>query len=141
MTLEQSEFQELAEVLVELVEKYRGNQATLEAILEEFRDMYRKIPIYPSIITMCLRKIVAPSGTDELKEGEEAVLVLKDGRFISGKVVEADVDKIKIAGAREMIPIPISEKVSIQKSEIIDVKKVKRGCLEREWPSLNFEEG
>ncbi|MEM2192119.1 MAG: hypothetical protein QXG38_00710 [Candidatus Hadarchaeales archaeon] len=122
MTLDQSEFQELVEVLVQLVEKYHGN------------------PVYPSIITACLRKVVESTKIEELKEGDEVALLLNDGRIVSGKVVGTDGDEIKIAEATESLPIPIAEKISIGKKEIRDVRKIKRGCLEREWPSLNFKE-
>ncbi|MFN4133650.1 MAG: hypothetical protein ACK4GQ_04705 [Candidatus Hadarchaeales archaeon] len=140
MTLDQSEFQELVEVLVQLVEKYRGNQAVLEAILEEFRDMYRKIPIYPSIITMCLRRIVDSAKIEELKEGDEVALVLKDGKMVYGKVAGTDENEIKITEATEVLPTPVAEKISIEKKEITNARKIKRNCLEREWPSLNFKE-
>ncbi|MEM3723453.1 MAG: hypothetical protein QW179_03280, partial [Candidatus Hadarchaeales archaeon] len=113
MTLDQSEFQELVEVLVQLVEKYHGNPAVLDAILEEFRDMYRKIPIYPSIITACLRKIVESTKIEELREGDEVALLLKDGKIVSGKVVGADGDEIKLVEATESFPIPLAEKISI----------------------------
>ncbi len=141
MTLEQSEFQQLTEVLIELVDRYRGNPAVLGAILAEFHDIYKKIPIYPSIVAMCLGKVVAAAKVDEIQKEEEIAVTLDDGRTISGKVVENNEKEIKLAEAHRTTFLPLTEKVSIEKSKIEDVRKLVREILAKEWPTLNFKEG
>jgi len=139
MTLEQSDFQKLTEVLVELIEKYRGNPVVIEAILAEFHDMYKKIPIYPSIVAMCLEKVVQKEQPEKLQSEEEVVIVTNDGRTIAGKIAEIGSDEIKLAEVREVILSPISEKISVKKSDIKEVKRINREILGKEWPTLDFE--
>jgi hypothetical protein len=139
MTLEQSEFQQLVELLAELINRYRRNPAALEAILGEFRDLYRKVPIYPSIVSLCLKKVIGPAKPDELREGENVVLSLRDGRIVSGKVVGVTPTGIELVGMRQLTTMPASERILIQKSEIGDAKRITREILKKEWPSLDFE--
>lgn len=139
MTLEQSEFQQLVELLVELVDRYRGNPAVLEAILSEFYDLYKKIPIYPSLVSLCLGKVVNPSKLDDVKEGEEVVLTLKNGETISGRVAEISPTDIKLAETRQVIISPMTEKVAVEKAKVQDVKRIVKEILAKEWPTLNFE--
>jgi hypothetical protein len=139
MTLEQSEFQQLVELLVKLVNRYRRNPAALEAILAEFRDLYKKIPIYPSIVSMCLDKVVNPIRPEEVREGEEVVLTLEDGKTISGKVIEVSPTDIKLVETRQLIFPPTSEDTSVEVSKIKDAKRIDRKILRKEWPSLDFE--
>jgi hypothetical protein len=140
MTLEQSEFQQLVEVLIELVDRYRGNPAVLEAILAEFRDLYKKVPIYPSIVALCLEKIVRPAKLDDLREGEEVVMTTKGGKTVSGRVAEITPNDIKLAEASELTLLPIAEKLSVTKTDVEDLKKIVREILAKEWPTLNFKE-
>jgi hypothetical protein len=140
LTLEETEFQTLAELLIELVGRYRGNPVALEAILSEFKDIYRKVPIYPGIISMLLPKVIRPAETKELAEGEEVILTLKDGRTISGKVAEITPTEVKLAESHQLTLVPLSEKVSVEKDSIEDAKRIFRELLAKEWPSLNFEE-
>ena len=140
MTLEQSEYQRLVELLLELLERYRGELHTLEAILSELRDLYKKVPIYPGIITLCLPKVVQPAQVDKLKEGDEVVLSLKDGRMLSGKLAEVNSNEIKLAECRQLNVSSLAEKIPVQKGEVEEVRVIVRNILEKEWPSLDFEE-
>jgi hypothetical protein len=140
MTLEESDFQKLTEVLARLVERFRGNPAVIEAILSEFRDMYRKIPIYPSIVSACLEKVVQNKRLEELGVGEEVVIRTSGGRTITGRVAETLPGEVKLGEVREVALMPISEKVSVKRSEIKEVKQINRGILAKEWPTLDFEE-
>ena len=139
MTLEQSEFQRLVELVMELLERYRGDPAAVEAILSEFRDLYKKIPIYPGIITMCLPKVVRPAEVDKLKEGDEVVLSLKGGQIVSGRVTEVGLEKIELAGCKQLSVSGPTEKVSVERGSVEKAERIVRGVLEKEWPSLDFE--
>ncbi len=140
MTLEQSEYQRLVERIIELSERYRGDPNACEAILLELRTLYKKIPIYPGIIAMLLPKVVQPIEVDKLKEGEEAALVLKDGRMVSGKVVEIGPTEIKLAECKQLDISTPPEKVSVRREDVREAKLITRVVLEKEWPSLDFEE-
>lgn len=140
MTLEQSEYQRLVEIIIELSERYRGDPNAREAILSELSTLYKKIPIYPGIITMLLPKVVQPIEMDKLKEGDETVLVLKDGRMVSGKVAEISPTEIKLAECKQLDISSPAEKVSVRRGDVREAKLVTRVVLEKEWPTLNFEE-
>lgn len=133
MTLEQTEYQKLMEYLIGLIEEYLIDPYTLGAILSELKDLYRTVSIYPGIIMLCLHKVVQPIKIDELKEGDETILLLKNGQRVSGKITELDQDKIKVSNYR-------SEMISVQKSDIGETKIIVRSILEKEWPSLSFKE-
>jgi hypothetical protein len=139
MTLEQSDYQHLVEVLAGLVERYRENPVLIGAILDEFRDMYRKIPIYPSIVASCLKKIVHRVGPDELQVGDEVVIKTSDGRALSGRIAEVGGDEIRLADAREISPSPRPSEVTVSKSDVAEAERISRRVLRREWPSLDFE--
>jgi hypothetical protein len=140
LTLEETEFQRLVELLVELVGRYRGNPVALEAVLSEFKDTYRKVSIYPGIISALLPKVIRSVEMKELAEGEEVILTLKDGRTISGKVAEITPTEVKLAESHQLTLTPLSEKVSVEKDAVEDAKRISRELLAKEWPSLNFEE-
>ena len=139
MTLEQSEYQRLVELLLELLERYRGNPHALEAILSELRNLYKKVPIYPGIITLCLPKVVQSAQMEKLKEGDEVVLTLKDGRMVSGRVAEINAGEIKLAESRQLNVSSLAEKVPVPKGEVREARVIVRNILEKEWPSLDFE--
>ncbi len=139
MTLEQSEYQRLVELLLELLERYRGNPHALEAILSELRNLYKKVPIYPGIITLCLPKVVQSAQMEKLKEGDEVVFTLKDGRMVSGRVAEINTGEIKLAESRQLNISSLAEKVPVQKGEVREARVIVRNILEKEWPSLDFE--
>lgn len=139
MTLEQSEFQRLVELVIGLLERHRGNPAAVEAILSELRDLYKKVPIYPGIITMCLPKVIQPVEVDELKEGDEVVLSMKDGQMMSGKVAEVGSKEIKLAECKQLNVSSPAEKVAVQKESVEEAKRIVRKVLKKEWPTLDFE--
>lgn len=139
MTLEQSEYQRLVELLLELLERYRGNPHALEAILSELRNLYKKVPIYPGIITLCLPKVVQSAQMEKLKEGDEVVLTLKDGRMVSGMVSGINAGEIKLAESRQLNVSSLAEKVPVPKGEVREARVIVRNILEKEWPSLDFE--
>ncbi len=140
MTLEQSEYQKLVERIIELLERHRGDPNAREAILSELRTLYKKIPIYPGIITELLPKVVQSTEMDKLKKGEEVVLVLKDGRTVSGKVAEIGSSEIKLDEGRRLDISSLAEKVSVRREDVREAKVISRVVLEKEWPSLDFEE-
>lgn len=140
MTLEQSEYQKLVERIIELFERHRGDPNAFETILSELRTLYKKIPIYPGIITMLLPKVVQSTEMDKLKEGEEVVLVLRDGRIVSGKVAEISPSEIKLVEGKRLDVSSLDEKVPVRREDVREAKVISRVVLEKEWPSLDFEE-
>lgn len=138
--MEQSEYQKLVERIIELLERHRGDPNAREAILSELRTLYKKIPIYPGIITTLLPKVVQSTEMDRLKEGEEVVLVLRDGRTVSGKVAEIGPSEIKLDEGRQLDVSSLAEKVSVRREDVREAKVISRVVLEKEWPSLDFEE-
>jgi len=140
MTLEQSEYQRLVERIIELFERHRGDPNAREAILSELRTLYKKIPIYPGIITTLLPKVVQSTEMDNLKEGEEVVLVLRDGCMVAGKVAEIGPSEIKLVEGKRLDVSSLAEKVPVRREDVREAKVISRALLEKEWPSLNFEE-
>ncbi|MDI6643158.1 MAG: hypothetical protein QMD95_03805 [Candidatus Hodarchaeaceae archaeon] len=139
MTLEQSEFQKLVELMLELCEHHHGDPAALDAILSELKDLYKKIPIYPGIITMCLPKVVQPVEVDKLGVGDEVIFSLKDGQIVSGKVAEVNPKEIKLAESKQLNVSSLAEKVVVQKEAVGKAKRIMRDVIEKEWPTLDFE--
>lgn len=139
MTLEQSEFQRLVELIIKLYGRYPDLE-THEAILAELKDMYKKVPIYPGIITMCLPKVVQPADVGKLKEGDEVIFSLKDGQTISGKVTEINQKEIKLAECKQLNVSSPAGNVSVQKETVKGARRIMRDILEKEWPTLNFKE-
>ncbi len=139
MTLEQSEFQRLVELLIELFGRHR-EPVTHEAILSELKDMYKKVSIYPGIITMCLPKVVQPAEVDKLKVGDEVVFSLKDGQVVAGKVAEVDSEEIKLAECKQLNISTSTENIPVKKETVKEAKRIVRDVLEKEWPTLDFEE-
>ncbi|MEW6592165.1 MAG: hypothetical protein AB1305_00525 [Candidatus Hadarchaeota archaeon] len=139
MTLEETEFQRLVELLVELVERYQGNPAALEAIFSEFRDIYKKVPIYPGIISMLLPKVIQPAEMGKLEEGAEVLLNLKDGSTVYGTIAEITPTEIRLAESYKLTATIIPEKLAVGKDSVEEVRRISRELLAKEWPSLNFE--
>ena len=140
LTFEQTEFQRLVDEIIALLERYHDNPSALEAALSELKDVYKKIPIYPGIIVMCLPKVVKPVKVDQLKEGNEVVARLKDGRIFSGKVANVAGDNFTITDCREFNPQRLCSDQVLSVSDLREVRLITRDILQKEWPDLNFEE-
>lgn len=140
MTFEQTEFQQLVDEIIALLEQYRDNPRVLDAVLSELKDLYKKIPIYPGIIVMCLPKVVKPVKVEQLKEGNEVVARLKDGRIFSGRVMSVTPTDITIAECREFDPQRLCSDQVVPVSDLREIRLLTRDILAKEWPDLDFEE-
>lgn len=140
MTFEQTEFQQVVDEIIKLLEQYRDNPSVLDVVLSELKDLYRKIPIYPGIIVMCLPKVVKPAKVEQLKEGNEVVARLKDGRIFSGRVMSVTPKDITITDCREFDPQRLCSDQVVSVSDLREVRLLTRDILRKEWPDLDFEE-
>lgn len=140
MTFEQTEFQQVVDEIIVLLEQYRDNPSVLDAVLSELKDLYKKIPIYPGIIVMCLPKVVKPVKVEQLKEGNEVVARLKDGRIFSGRVMSVTPPNITITDCREFDPQRLCSDQVVPVSDLREIRLLTRDILRKEWPDLDFEE-
>ncbi len=140
MTFEQTEFQQVVDEIIVLLEQYRDNPSVLEAVLSELKDLYKKIPIYPGIIVMCLPKVVKPVKVEQLKEGNEVMARLKDGRIFSGRVMSVTPTDITITECREFDPQRLCSDQVVPVSDLREIRLLTRDILRKEWPDLDFEE-
>lgn len=139
MTLEHSDFQNLFEKLVRIIEHNRDNPAAMKAIASELTSLYKKIPIYPGIIATSLNDVVKPAKLNELEKGAKVTILLKDGELISGEVVNFDSGNIKLKNCRKFKLPEESDEETISKKDIREVSELARDILAKTWPSLDFE--
>jgi hypothetical protein len=131
MTLEHSDLQTLFEKLTELIELYRNDPAALEVILSELKGLYRRIPIYPGIITKCLLEVVQPVDVKEVRSGSEISLLLRDDRVLAGRVLEVGSDQLKLTGGQQFEPQKSLGEIPIPVRDIREVRLFTRDVLEK----------
>ncbi len=131
MTLEHSDLQTLFEKLTELIELYRNDPAALEVILSELEDLYRRIPIYPGIITKCLSEVVQPVDVKELRSGSEISLLLRDNRVLAGRVLKVGSDQLKLTEGQQFEPQKSLGEIPIPVRDIREVRLFTRDILEK----------
>lgn len=140
MTFEQSDLQRLIEEVIELYQRYCNDPSALDIICSELRILYQKIPIYPGIIADCLSKVVRSLAPEELKEGSEISVLLKNNQTFVGKVAAVVPEKITLVDCKQFErPKPCGE-VSLSMRDVHEIRLLTRSILQKEWPSLNFKE-
>lgn len=139
MTLEHTEFQALAEQLMDIIERHQDNPEALEAISQELNRMYKKIPIYAGIIEMVLPQTVSPAEIEELESGARVVASLKDGTKISGVVEEKESGKLVLTDCTKFEPVEEFDGTELAEDEISELDEIKVELLAEKWPSLDFE--
>ncbi|MDI6819948.1 MAG: hypothetical protein QMC89_03470 [Candidatus Hodarchaeaceae archaeon] len=140
MTFEQSDLQRLIEEIIELYQRYCSDPSAIDVICSELRTLYQKIPIYPGIIVDCLPKIVQPLRPEELKEGNEISVLLKNNQIFVGKVAAVASDKITLVDCKQFERPRSLGEVSLPMRDVHGIKLLMRGILQKEWPSLDFGE-
>ena len=140
MTFEQSELQRLVEEIVRALELCKDDPVALDALLSEFRDLYKKIPIYPGLIANLLPGVVRPVDAREVKEGSEVTLKLKDDRVLAGKVSGVSTEGIELTGCKGLDAPKARGEVTVPLGDVQEVKVLTRGVLRKGWPTLDFEE-
>lgn len=131
MTLEHSDLQTLFEKLTELIELYHNDPAAIEVILSELKDLYRKIPIYPGVITKCLSQVVKPIDVKEVRSGSEISLLLRDERVLAGKILKVDPDQLKLTEGQQFEPPKSLGEILIPVQDIREVRLFTRDVLEK----------
>lgn len=139
MILEHSDFQGLFEKVAEILEKHKDNPQALEAILKELDREYKKIPIYPGIIGTTLPEVVNQVEAEDLENGAEVTISLKDGSKITGKLEKTDSDELVLSDCKKIGPVEDLEKSSIPKEEISKISELRSDLIAENWPSLDFE--
>ncbi len=140
MTFEETELQRLVDEIIRLLEKYRDDPRALEIILSELKSLYRKVPIYPGIITMCLPMVVKSVDPTQLKDGDEVSLLMKDGRVLTGNVSGISQNEVKLKNCLESSGQRPCDEHAVQLKDLKEARLFTREILHREWPDLDFEE-
>lgn len=140
MTFEETELQRLVDEIIRLLEKYRDDPSALETILSELKSLYRKVPIYPGIITMCLPMVVRSVEPTQLKEGDEVSLLMKDNRVLTGKVSGIAQNEVKLVNCLESGGQKPCGERAVQLNDLKEARLFTREILHKEWPDLDFEE-
>ena len=140
MTFEETELQRLVDEIISLLEKYRDDPRTLEIILSELKSLYRKVPIYPGIITMCLPMVVKSVDPKQLKEGDEVSLLMKDDRILTGKISGIANGEVKLVNCFESEGQKPCDERAVQLKDLKEARLFTREILHKEWPDLDFEE-
>lgn len=139
MTLEHSDFQDLFEKLMRIIERYQDDPVAMEAISTELENLYKKIPIYPGIIAMSLDDIVTPAKISELEEGSRITVLLKNDKLVSGEVTGFESGKLKLKNCRQFEKPEELDEATISEEDVREVRKLVRDTLAKSWPSLDFE--
>ena len=140
MTFEETELQRLVDEIIRLLEKYRDDPRALEIILSELKSLYRKVPIYPGIITMCLPMVVKSVDPKQLKEGDEVSLLMKDDRILTGKISGIAQNEVKLVNCFESEGQKPCGERAVQLKDLKEARLFTREILHKEWPDLDFEE-
>jgi len=140
MTFEETELQRLVDEIIRLLEKYRDDPKALEIILSELKSLYRKVPIYPGIITMCLPMVVKSVDPKQLKEGDEGSLLMKDDRILTGKISGIAQNEVKLVNCFESEGQKPCGERAVQLKDLKEARLFTREILHKEWPDLDFEE-
>ena len=140
MTFEETELQRLVDEVIRLLEKYRDDPRALEIILSELKSLYRKVPIYPGIITMCLPMVVKSVDPKQLKEGDEVSLLMKDDRILTGKISGIAQNEVKLVNCFESEGQKPCGERAVQLKDLKEARLFTREILHKEWPDLDFEE-
>lgn len=140
MTFEETELQRLVDEIIRLLEKYRDDSRALEIILSELKSLYRKVPIYPGIITMCLPMVVKSVDPKQLKEGDEVSLLMKDDRILTGKISGIAQNEVKLVNCFESEGQKPCGERAVQLKDLKEARLFTREILHKEWPDLDFEE-
>jgi len=140
MTFEETELQRLVDEIIRLLEKYRDDPKALEIILSELKSLYRKVPIYPGIITMCLPMVVKSVDPKQLKEGDEVSLLMKDDRILTGKISGIAQNEVKLVNCFESEGQKPCGERAVQLKDLKEARLFTREILHKEWPDLDFEE-
>ncbi|MBS3815190.1 MAG: hypothetical protein KGY45_01355 [Hadesarchaea archaeon] len=139
MTLEHSDFQDLFEKLMQVIEEYKDNPAAMSAISSELSKLYKQIPIYPGIISMSIGDVVETVDLDDLEEREKLAVVLEDNKVVSGEFVSFESGNLKLKNCQLFRPPEELEETEIPKEDIQQVSELKSDILAELWPSLDFE--
>ncbi len=139
MTFEQSELQRLVEVIIDLLQRYWHDPGAIEVIQSELDKLYRKIPIYAGIQANCLSQVVVPIPTNQLQEGEEVSILLKDDAIVVGKVSKVTPSEVKLVECKQFERPRSCAEVTLPIQNIREVRLLARDVLKREWPSLDFK--
>lgn len=135
MTFEQSELQKLVEEITELIQRYIDDPSALKTISSEFKAMYQRIPIYTGIIANLLPKVVQPIALEQLKEGDEITILLRDDQSFTGKVMGISPRWVKLVDCKQIIrPKPVGKQV-VPTNKIKEIRLLTRGILEKEKPT------
>ncbi|KUO40409.1 MAG: hypothetical protein AVW06_00045 [Hadesarchaea archaeon DG-33-1] len=135
MTFEQSDLQKLVEEIIELLQRYRDDPGALEVIFSELRAMFQRIPIYSGIIASLLPMVVQPVTAEQLKDGSEITVVLKDDRTFIGKVAHTTPNEIKLVECKQFEQPKLCGELSLPTGEIREIRLLTRGVLDKKRPT------
>jgi hypothetical protein len=135
MTFEQSDLQKLVEEIIELLQRYRDDPGALDAISSELRAMYQRIPIYSGIIASLLPTVVQPITLEQLEEGSEITVVLKDDRAFIGKVARVIPGEIKLVECKQFEQAKLFEELTLPAGEVREIRVLTRGVLDKNRPA------
>lgn len=130
MTYKESEFPQLLEVINE----YRKKGIPLEEIVKQAFELYKRVPIYIGIVSMCLENFVSESLPDKLKNGD-VVVVMDKNCIYQGKVQSVKNNKVKLKNLKIVYKKNIKE-LSLKNKKVF---KFNYNVLEKLWPSLSFK--
>lgn len=136
MTFEQSDLQKIIEEIIELLHRYRDDPGALDAISSELRAMYQRVSIYSGIIASLLPMVVQQVPLEQLKEGNEITVVLKDDRAFIGKVAQVTPDGIKLVECEQFERPKLCGELTLPKGEVREIRLLTRGVLDKERPAL-----
>jgi len=135
MTFEQNDIQRLVDEIIGLLERYRNDPGALDAISSELRTMYQRIPIYSGIIASLISMVVQPVTLEQLKEGSEITIVLKDDRTFTGKVARVTPDGIKLVECIQFERPKLCGELTLPTGEVREIRLLTRGVLDKERPN------
>lgn len=131
MTYKETEFPQILEILM----KYAKKGLPLDEIIKETYNLYKNVPIYIGIVSMCLENLVKEEKKENFKKDDIIILMDND------KIFQGVVDKIDKKNNLSLKNVKVIENKKFVKVKIKQQKllKIEKNILQRLWPSLSFK--
>ena len=133
MSFKESDFPVVFSFLYSLCKKAK-NPGYFKSVFMEAFKIYKKIPLYPGLVNMCLGQVEKKVMPEEVEPGDQIVFE-KDGKEYFGFVESVKGDDVKLIDVVE-----IKDSMVFSKNEMAKVRKINENTLKELWPSLVFEE-
>lgn len=133
MTFKETEYIDILQFIFEVVKR---DDVDLKKFLTESEKFFKKSPLYPGIILMCMKNLINEIKFNEIKVGD-FVVINTYKETISGDVKSIQNKKIVINEGRKENQIANYE---LNQDDIKKIIVLNKNVFSKLWPSLVFKE-